>query len=112
MLWFYLRKNSIPLEIHASQPLTFFLSLLLFIASCVQKKDGSRQIRPSGAAAFKVGLVFDVGGRGDKSFNDAAFAGLERAAKDFSLKLEYIEPVLAQTAKPLLSNWLHKPKSN
>jgi basic membrane protein A len=31
------------------------------------------------AAALKVGLSFDVGGRGDASFNDAAAAGLDRA---------------------------------
>ena len=27
----------------------------------------------------RIGLVFDVGGRGDKSFNDAAYEGLYRA---------------------------------
>jgi basic membrane protein A and related proteins len=31
------------------------------------------------AAALKVGVSFDVGGRGDASFNDAAAAGLDRA---------------------------------
>ena len=32
---------------------------------------------------YRVGLVFDVGGRGDLSFNDMAYAGLARAAKQF-----------------------------
>ena len=43
----------------------------------------------------KVGLVFDVGGRGDQSFNDAAYAGLERAMKELGIpqeNTEYIEP--------------------
>jgi basic membrane protein A len=31
------------------------------------------------AAALKVGMSFDVGGRGDASFNDAAAAGLDRS---------------------------------
>jgi basic membrane protein A len=31
------------------------------------------------AKAVKVGLVFDIGGRGDKSFNDSAAAGLDKA---------------------------------
>ncbi len=44
------------------------------------------------ARALKVGLVFDVGGRGDKSFNDAAFRGLERAKKDLGVEYEYVEP--------------------
>lgn len=41
---------------------------------------------------IKVGLVFDVGGRGDKSFNDAAYKGLERAKNELGIEFEYIEP--------------------
>jgi basic membrane protein A len=41
---------------------------------------------------LKVGLVFDVGGLGDKSFNDAAFAGLKRAEKELGVIGEYREP--------------------
>jgi basic membrane protein A len=41
---------------------------------------------------LKVGLVFDVGGLGDKSFNDAAFAGLKRAEKELGVVGEYREP--------------------
>lgn len=33
------------------------------------------------AKTVKVGLAYDIGGRGDKSFNDAAAAGLDRAKK-------------------------------
>ncbi|MDY0062859.1 MAG: BMP family ABC transporter substrate-binding protein [Myxococcota bacterium] len=40
----------------------------------------------------RVGLVFDVGGRGDKSFNDAAYAGLVRAREELGVEVEYIEP--------------------
>ena len=32
--------------------------------------------------AKKVGVVYDIGGRGDKSFNDSAFAGLEAAKQE------------------------------
>jgi basic membrane protein A len=39
-----------------------------------------------------VGLVFDVGGRGDKSFNDAAYRGLEKATKELDIRYEYVEP--------------------
>ncbi|MCE9574262.1 MAG: BMP family ABC transporter substrate-binding protein [Deltaproteobacteria bacterium] len=39
-----------------------------------------------------VGLVFDVGGRGDRSFNDAAARGLERAAAELGAAVETIEP--------------------
>ncbi len=38
-----------------------------------------------------MGLVFDVGGRGDKSFNDAAYAGLERAQKELGIEFTTLE---------------------
>jgi basic membrane protein A len=36
--------------------------------------------------SVKVGLAYDIGGRGDKSFNDAAFAGLEKAKADLDVQ--------------------------
>lgn len=33
----------------------------------------------SAAAGLKVGMAYDIGGRGDQSFNDAAAAGLDKA---------------------------------
>jgi basic membrane protein A and related proteins len=46
----------------------------------------------SGRAPLRVGLVFDVGGRGDKSFNDMAYLGVERARRELGVVPEYIEP--------------------
>jgi basic membrane protein A len=46
-----------------------------------------------GPARGRVGLVFDVGGRGDKSFNDAAYTGLVRAEKELGVEGAYLEPV-------------------
>lgn len=40
----------------------------------------------------RVGLVFDVGGRGDKSFNDAAFNGVSRAERELDVEASYLEP--------------------
>ena len=39
-----------------------------------------------------VGLVYDLGGRGDQSFNDAAAAGLEQAMDEFGVQSEELEP--------------------
>ena len=44
------------------------------------------------AGATRVGIVFDVGGRGDKSFNDGAYAGAERAERDLAARVRFIEP--------------------
>ncbi|HET6504312.1 MAG TPA: BMP family ABC transporter substrate-binding protein [Amycolatopsis sp.] len=38
------------------------------------------------ASAMRVGLSFDIGGRGDASFNDAAGAGVDKAKQDFGIK--------------------------
>ncbi len=45
--------------------------------------------------ALKVGLVFDIGGKGDKSFNDSASRGLAWAAADFDIKRIELEPGVA-----------------
>ncbi|NUP69825.1 MAG: BMP family ABC transporter substrate-binding protein [Gemmatimonadaceae bacterium] len=55
-------------------------------------------VHPSGAAVpptgdtVDVGVVFDLGGRGDKSFNDGAYLGAERAEKELGVRVRFIEP--------------------
>ena len=41
---------------------------------------------------IRVGLVFDIGGKNDKSFNEAAWRGLERARVELGVQAEFIEP--------------------
>ena len=38
-----------------------------------------------------VGVVFDSGGLGDKSFNDSAYAGIQRSKKEFGIEEKHIE---------------------
>ncbi len=49
---------------------------------------------PTAAAGTgkRIGLVFDIGGKNDKSFNEAAYRGLERAKAELGVQVEYIEP--------------------
>lgn len=55
-------------------------------------------VRPSGVTAaptgegLDVGIVFDVGGRGDKSFNDGAYLGAQRAIRELGARIRFIEP--------------------
>ena len=44
------------------------------------------------SAAVKIGLIYDVRGRGDLSFNDAAYAGAKKASDAFNLKLTEVNP--------------------
>jgi basic membrane protein A len=50
----------------------------------------------------RVGLVFDVGGRGDKSFNDAAYEGVSRAARELGVDFELLEPAGAEDREAAL----------
>lgn len=43
-------------------------------------------------AGVRVGLVFDVGGKNDKSFNEAAYRGLVRARDELGVDVTYVEP--------------------
>ena len=55
-------------------------------------------VRPSGATevptggGLDVGIVFDLGGRGDKSFNDGAWIGAERAVRELGARVRFVEP--------------------
>ena len=39
-----------------------------------------------------VGIVFDIGGKDDRSFNASAWEGVKRAAKDYPIVLRDVEP--------------------
>ena len=72
--------------------------LLLLVGALLVAHAAFLFVRPSGATeppvgeGLDVGIVFDVGGRGDKSFNDGAYAGAMRAARDLGARVRFIEP--------------------
>src|SRR4051812_35886718 len=49
-----------------------------------------------------VGIVFDIGGKDDRSFNAAAWEGVKRAAKDFPIVLRDIEPGNPTSIEPAM----------
>lgn len=52
-------------------------------------------LRPAGPTAKRdsIAIVYDIGGRGDLSFNDMAYLGGNRAARDFGLQLKEVQSV-------------------
>ena len=72
--------------------------LLILVAVLLAVHVALLFVHPSGAAvpptgdAVDVGIVFDLGGRGDKSFNDGAYIGAERAAKELGVRVRFVEP--------------------
>ncbi len=51
----------------------------------------STQPTAAPAAKIKVGLVTDTGGVNDKSFNQSAWEGVQKAAKDMGFDAKFIE---------------------
>src|SRR5262245_4989180 len=51
---------------------------------------------------IKVGIVFDIGGKDDRSFNAAAWEGVQRAAKDLPIVLRDIEPGTPNAIEPAM----------
>jgi basic membrane protein A len=62
----------------------------LGLAAC-----GGKSVTPGGGASggtkTKIGMAYDIGGRGDKSFNDAAAAGLDKIKSEYSGKVDVKE---------------------
>jgi basic membrane protein A len=54
------------------------------------------------AGKKKVGIVFDIGGKDDRSFNAAANTGVVRAKKDFPIVLRDVEPGDPTSIEPAL----------
>ena len=65
-------------------------ALTLSASACGGKKAESSGGDEGGKKTLKIGLAFDIGGRGDQSFNDSAAAGLDKAKKDLDVKTEEI----------------------
>ena len=60
----------------------FLVSLVIGLATVAVPAHASNPLT--------VGVAYDIGGRGDKSFNDASAAGLEKAQKQFDFTLDAV----------------------
>jgi len=75
----------------------------------------SAQVSPTGSASTSstsrgaIYVIYDIGGRGDLSFNDMAYLGASRAAKDFGLQLVELQ---SKTQDDYLPNLRLAAKSN
>jgi basic membrane protein A len=67
------------------------LLLPVLAAGCGKSASTDQKPVMGDNSPVQVGLVFDVGGRGDKSFNDAAYAGLDSAKKYLGIEFSTLE---------------------
>jgi basic membrane protein A len=75
---------------------------LALCATFLPARSNARVAPTATRASARVGLVFDVGGRGDKSFNDAAYLGVSRAESELGVEVSYLEPSGAEDREAAL----------
>ncbi len=67
--------------------------MVLSLAACGSQNsnDTTGTDKPTDGKGLKVALVTDVGGVNDGSFNQSAWEGLQKAGKEFSVEVNYLE---------------------
>ena len=87
-----------------SRTLLFFLiAAAVFAASCGGTVEQSRE-----GCSTRVGIVFDIGGKNDRSFNAAAWEGVKRAEKDLNICLYDVEPGNSTSIEPAMRAFAEK----
>ncbi|MEU5388621.1 BMP family lipoprotein [Kitasatospora cineracea] len=61
------------------------------LAACGAKSTDDKSSAGAGASGFKVGMAYDIGGRGDQSFNDSAARGLDKAKNELGATVNEAE---------------------
>ncbi|MDR1587439.1 MAG: BMP family ABC transporter substrate-binding protein [Treponema sp.] len=69
----------------------FFITVMLLASALFSVYGGGKQAAPA-SGATKVAVVFGLGGLGDKSFNDDAMTGIQRAKTELGIEYQYVEP--------------------
>ncbi|MEU5366596.1 BMP family ABC transporter substrate-binding protein [Streptomyces sp. NPDC005925] len=72
-------------------------SLALAATACGGTSSGSGSDGDGSKDDKGLAIAYDIGGKGDQSFNDAAYAGLQKAQKEFGYKTADIEPTEGET---------------
>lgn len=75
----------------------------IFASSCLRQAEAKRE-----GCKIKVGIVFDIGGKNDRSFNAAAWEGVKRAEKDLDICLYDVEPGNPTSIEPAMRAFAEK----
>ncbi len=76
--------------------------LLLAVFAFASLSCGNSSAAGEETGKIKVGIVFDIGGKNDRSFNAAAWEGVKRANKDFDIVLRDVEPGNPTSIEPAM----------
>ncbi|HMO82349.1 MAG TPA: BMP family ABC transporter substrate-binding protein [Pyrinomonadaceae bacterium] len=82
-------------------PRNTYIVILLLVAtlgvSCGRQADARRE-----NCQIRVGIVFDIGGKNDRSFNAAAWEGVRKAEQDLPICLYDVEPGNPTSIEPAM----------
>lgn len=73
------------------------LGLICFGSACIKRAAAVQK-----EGRIKVGIVFDIGGKNDRSFNAAAWEGVKRANKELDITLRDVEPGNPMSIEPAM----------
>ncbi len=62
----------------------------VMVTACAPPRTGGGA-EPAAGKKMKIGLVTDTGGVNDKSFNQSAWEGVQKAAKEYGWEAKFIE---------------------
>ena len=87
---------------------SILLIFLVLVVSMFSLSCASSEISAQDKGKIKVGIVFDIGGKNDRSFNAAAWDGVRRAEKDLDIVLRDVEPGNPTSIEPAMRAFAEK----
>lgn len=91
------------MNIRFTLKIAFLLVALFVLTSC-----GTSTEAVADKGKIKVGIVFDIGGKNDRSFNAAAWEGVKRANQDLDIVLRDVEPGNPTSIEPAMRAFAEK----
>lgn len=83
------------------------VSILLTLV-CLLAASCGKGVEPQQQCKVKVGIVFDIGGKNDRSFNAAAWEGVKRAKQELGICLNDVEPGNPVSIEPSMRAFAEK----
>lgn len=75
----------------------------MLTSSCALRNEAARE-----GCRGKIGIVFDIGGKNDRSFNAAAWEGVQRAERELGVCLYDVEPGNPTSIEPAMRSFAEK----
>lgn len=86
----------------------FIFGLLIICGLLIFTSCGTTTGAVADEGKIKVGIVFDIGGKNDRSFNAAAWEGVKRARQDLDIVLRDVEPGNPTSIEPAMRAFAEK----